>query len=330
MKNKPIHKLILLTILIVSGPLYMTLALLPLTNHMVRENEFFKMFREKPFNGTNEELIEDITDYEVVYSNYTDPEESSYKAPEEEGQPLIYLRYHDRKPVKKPQIQFSADQTEGSSPFFVTFTTQTGDTRDFGGILIYKYDFDGDGTNDFACFENKEVTHVYTVEEECTLRPTVTVMFKNGYSASKTLTLHVRPVDPEKWFSIKQFGYTRFGIQRNGTVWIYDERYWIPVTLKINGERLQDPNITEINEGHSLLIFNLSDSEIELNITYRVAGSIKLEFKETLKKDSPLFLSDLPEIELPDVEKGRLDFKPKRFTQIDSTSRVLTIISPTK
>ncbi|MHA1386719.1 MAG: hypothetical protein ACTSR3_23435, partial [Candidatus Helarchaeota archaeon] len=140
MNRKPVIGALLTIVLLTSGPLYMPLALSAVLNTQVRENEFSNMFREKPFNGTSEEgLVEDITDYAVVYSNYTDPEESSYKAPEEEQQALTYVKYHDRKPVKKPQIRFSVDQTEGSSPLFVTFKTQTGDTRDFGEILIYKY-----------------------------------------------------------------------------------------------------------------------------------------------------------------------------------------------
>jgi RHS repeat-associated protein len=313
-------------LILTSGPLYLPLVLASTQEASVQQAEIpitnsFLNVRNQ-YNETDE-TKPDFSDFKVIYNyTYSDPEQKDTEdaiKPQEQ----TYIVYHDRTPEKEPSIAFASNVKEGESPLYVTFKTQVENPDDLGGILLMKYDFDGDGYNDYATYENQPVTHVYTVEAETTLHPTVTVVYKNGCASSKSVDLVVHPVNPNKWFSIKRSGYTRFAINKNGTMVIYDERDWIRVALRKDGATLRNPNYTSFDDLNSRLTYDTNATILQVDIKYGLAGRAQLRFTEHAEDDKPV--TETGAIYLPNVKSGRLDFTPAPFKVANQTTRTMTM-----
>ncbi|MFH2112437.1 MAG: RHS repeat-associated core domain-containing protein [Candidatus Bathyarchaeota archaeon] len=327
MNRKNLVGFIVVILMVTSGPLYLPLVLastqeatnethqdgIPLTNPFIEDQYQY---------NTTDKTLPDFSPFEVVYNyTYTDPELDTKNTTQPQEQ--TYLIYHDRTPEKEPSITFTSNVKEGESPLPVKFNTIIETPEALGEILLIKYDFDGDGYNDYATYQNQPVTHVYMVEAETTMHPTVTVVFKNWCIASKSIDLIIHPINNEIWESITRFGYTRFAINKNGTLAIYDEKDWIQVTPKREGEPLKNPTINSFDDFNKRLTFDTDTTTLHVDITYSLAGRAQLTFTETTKEDA--LITETSALDLPTVKSGRLDFKPNSFDNVNETTRIMTM-----
>lgn len=217
---------------------------------------------------------------------------------------------------RKTTITISVSKTNGSSPMYVEYECNVENPSSAGGILVYKWDLDGDGEIDYASTESNKASKVYNVKNETTLTPSVTVGFMDGTYKSDKQTINIYPVEPNQWHEIKNIGSTSVAIRKNGTIIVYDETDWIPLTFKTNNVKLSPPQFNSTGTSSRKICYPLMDSVFEVTIKYGIAGKVKFEFEE--KKPNGILIAPLDkQVTIPDDHKaGKLGFKVENRPQL--------------
>jgi len=291
MNRKNLIGFLIVLLMVTSGPLYLPLAVASATAENATQ--------------TTEEEVNPTIDNVVDEANAT------------ENKPVTVI-------ILEPVVSASADTDAGSSPFFVSFKGNVSYSHLAGGVLIYKWDFDGDGCTDYASFETGDVTHVYLAETEQVYDAVFTVNFKNGLSKSSNVQVQISPVDPQEWLHIESLGYTKFGFKADGTIAVFDEKDWIILNPSFNGVLLKSPSYSKTNEMRCKLAYKLETGELSIDVEYGLAGRarFRVSASDQSGKAAPTTGFQL-QAQNGIVEKGRLDFKTD-FKQAGSGNTLVT------
>jgi hypothetical protein len=155
------------------------------------------------------------------------------------------------KPTRHPRIPFVTVYTsvkEGVSPLPVKIWCTVDNLDRAKDIMFYGWDFDGDGLHDKVTQSENTVMHIYETRVEKTFNVTVTVGFKDGSHHSAKAKVSVKPVDYTAWHEIREIGAgTKLGVMMNGSLVLYDESSWLPVTFTEYNEKLSENRFTGID-----------------------------------------------------------------------------------
>ena len=241
MNRKNILGLVLILVIFTSGPIYYPLAVLTSTINTVATAETIEL----------DPLLNRTSTINQPASDYSDN--------------LTY-------------IEIDANINDGGSPLFVTFTSKVTNSHLKGGVLVYKWDFNGDGRTDYSNLETGDTTHVYLVNKETEFDATLTVEYRNGDSQKDTILISVSPVNPDEWLEIKNLGYTKFGLNSNGNITVFDEKDWIHINLYNKDKKLISPTLEQIDDVKTKLSYQIAEETIELIIEYGLSGRAKFSF----------------------------------------------------
>src|SRR4030042_2012674 len=115
MNRKNLIGLSIVILMVTSGPLYLPLVLAS-TQETINETLQTEPKLEPP---PNQEIIYNYT--------YVDPD-TNPQIEDQSNQESTYIKYHDRKPIKKPSVSLKPSIVSGESPLYVSFKTETKDT----------------------------------------------------------------------------------------------------------------------------------------------------------------------------------------------------------
>jgi YD repeat-containing protein len=224
-------------------------------------------------------------------------------------------------------VKASASPTSGSSPLFVSLTANINTDNMTQFIQLYKWDFDGDGLDDYVSLDRAPTTHVYETSVSSVFNTTLTIVMKDGSTSKGSVLINVEPTDPTQWLEIKDMGPAKFGINTNGTIFIYDQTSWIPLTFAKNAEPLKGPTVAKPKEDKSRVTYRTGSTLLDVNIVFGAEGMATFNMTEYLPRGSN-DLSQLGGLTLPTgVAKGGLVFSyldsPPKIDKKQSVVNVL-------
>ena len=183
--------------------------------------------------------------------------------------------------IQEPIITITASKLKGTSPIPIHFACQTENQQLADGILFYSWDFDGDNLSDKTTQTN-QATHVYETKKPKQYNATVTVGFNDGTHKTSTIQITIQPINRTDWISIKEIGQSKLGVKTNGTIILYDETSWLPLTFTEANQKLDLINITNTGPKTSKLTYPTSTGYLDVTIRYGIMGKAELVFEEYL------------------------------------------------
>ena len=173
---------------------------------------------------------------------------------------------------KVPSVSLSASKTEGVSPLPIRFRCEISHAERASGVLQYLWDFDGDGLSDKVTYDDEKVIHVYETKKIKCFNASVTIGFVDGTYKSSKIELKISPVDYSEWNEIKELGQSKLGINKNGTIIVYDESSWLPITFKESSNKLREHRFIRLSNKASKLSYPLNNGHFNITINYGISG----------------------------------------------------------
>ena len=212
--------------------------------------------------------------------------------------------------ITKPSIILSTSQANGDSPFPVHFDCEVENAETRGGVLFYRWDYDGDGESDYFAADADKSTHIYQVEKVQSFNASVTVGFNDGSHIRRVTKIIVQPVDYSVWSEITELGSTsNLGIMRNGTIVVFDESEWLPLTFTDSNTKMDNMNYTRPDKTTRKLFYGTSNGHFYVTIKLGIMGKAKLVFEEYLVSGALATPLD-KKVQIPiALNKGKLHFE---------------------
>jgi hypothetical protein len=310
MNRRNLLGLLITILMITSGPIYLPLAIATVN---VTETNSTQPFSD-PLNQTDTTPTE--TDYTILYNyTYQDPPNQTY-TPEQPTQidfPLI-----DRPPVTKPNTQLSLSTYTGTEPIKVTLEATYEPLKDWTP-LVYNWDFDGDGVNEYSSFTNT-ATKIYSFEKQ-KYNPVVTIKFTNGYTTTATTEI---TIEPREWLHEYQNYHTYIKVDKQGNTYIFDQNNLIPISLIKDNTPLQTPDSANDSTWETNLLYQTTDTNIQVNIRYGLTGRAYFEVIETLKPEAQSTIDQITPIKVPETVKiGRLSLTETKIVEDENTRTIV-------
>lgn len=213
--------------------------------------------------------------------------------------------------IKNPTVSLTSSHLNGSSPFPVNFDCNVEYAETRRGILFYRWDYDGDGESDYFTADTNKATHIYEVKKGTTYNASVTVGFNDGSHISQKVEITVQPVDYSAWSEITELGSSKLGIMRNGTIVVYDESEWLPITFTDSNKKMDKYNYTRPNQKTRKLLYKTNNGHFDVTIKLGIMGKAELVFEEYLVSGALVSPID-KKVKLPKAKNtGNLHFKIK-------------------
>lgn len=209
----------------------------------------------------------------------------------------------------RPIVSLSTSYQNNESPFPVKFVCNVERADRADGVLVYLWDFDGDGLSDRSTYDQNEVLHVYETRKDKVFNASVTVGFVDGSYEQATQSVKTRSINQRNWVELREIGQSKIGISINGSIIVYDENSWLPLTFSEPSRKLSDFNISSNGKRSRVLSYPSYNGVLNVTISYGIAGKAQLQFEELTP--SGLYVSPMDKkVKLPkEKANGNLKFK---------------------
>ena len=179
------------------------------------------------------------------------------------------------------RVSIIASKSGGESPLPIKLKCLTQNEGKADGILLYIWDFDGDGFSDRVTYDENEVIHVFETTKSKLYNVTVTVGFVDGTYKSASTKISIDSTDISNWEEIKEIGNSKLGILKNGTIIVFNENSWLSTTFKVSNAKLRNHNYTHSLDTRSrILSYPLDNGRLEVNLSYGISGKAELSLEE--------------------------------------------------